>query len=451
MNNIGLKSVAIYAFFTAIALLLLVAFARFINDNDTYVVTGLLIFGATGAAAVAIYAAMRWYWAHYRKEILSKPLEEIFRKLGEMLRDGGDRAVTFADLWDMRNQVRPLADLAARLTKSILTMIMIIGLALSLMAIAAAAVAYLQVKRLEEQNALLDQQNRVQTVAFLNESVSSIEAIQREVEKSRESQRFLTDDMLSPFEILDEFMAVSETGEQIAAVENRQAEVCDRPADETCSGIDSDQLFQIGIEGSLSLNEDNIEAARGYARLADVAEQMFFAFATSVEGTTDDSGGVNTFISDKLNEIQLTCGASRSSDLSDLWLGIGGLGGASIDMFEQSPAELETGDRIDVTAIEDRANFGAFASALGIIRQALGETVDQPLQTPQDAADLLARGLLALERDLKGLVEICNTSAESLSKTALIIQDERIHQTAQMERLQQQRLADGPESVAAVD
>ena len=52
MRDTDWRSLVIYGPFTAIALLLLVVFARFINNSDGFVITSLLVLGAVHSLCI---------------------------------------------------------------------------------------------------------------------------------------------------------------------------------------------------------------------------------------------------------------------------------------------------------------------------------------------------------------------------------------------------------------
>ena len=444
MRKLDWKNALLYGIFTAVALALVIAFAQFLAERTGAISLTLLIAGAIGGGAVLVYLIMRWFLSEWlSRRVLDRVSQAVDRITGKFDSDS-DNPVRWRDIQGTVQDAKLFATDLWGYGRSVLAVLAFMAVTVELLALANAAVMYLQAKRLQEQNELLDIQNRSHLAGFLNDSLSNVQIANDLVNDARNTIGLVSEDLISPFGILDEFVTRWSDGE--VEMVHFEPVVCPSESD-LCDSISVDALTKMIESGPIRVTEENVESVRAYARLSKAAEMSILPFTIEFESEESLNARINAF-GDAISSAAATCGTGELlSRTSNLWTGISGVGLGSTQMFTaagiDSTMEIVPGVEIPLS----HADVLAFASATGVITQSLGEGDTLPAG-PKAAAMLFARGVRSLKGDLESLVVTCETYQIDLERTIAFLSSERTRILGDIAARTQTEIADAePDAV----
>lgn len=421
--RIDWTSTTIYAVFTALALGILIVFVGFVEDKLGAISWTILITGLAGGAAIVLTLILRWYSAQLLDDATARVAAPLDR-LRESFASGSEAPVTRDELRTMRGDLLALWPEILRVVRIGLSVMFLMALMVELIALATAAVAYLQAERLEQQNTLLKSQSATQDAAFLSESLSSLDTIARYLDSTQTLVSGLEDDLLSPFDIIDRF--VSETTDGVT-MEHMIADVCPSSEESSCNDMAANAVPDlIDADGNLRVTDKNAAALRGYYRLSLTAEavtQMFIASLGTMETTVQEDIDKGNRL---LTDAAVSCGTDPEGRLlRDLWDGVIGMGYAAIDMWPiDLPSQIVPGKVMHFPDLEGKANFLGFAAAMGVVDTTLngeGSTVSGPEQ----AAIVFGQALETLQAGIRKLADLCSNELRSLGEQMVLINQRR--------------------------
>ena len=420
--RIDWTSTTLYAVFTALAFGILIVFVGFVEDKLGAISWTILITGLAGGVAIVLMLVLRWYSAQILDDATARVAAPLDR-LRESFAGGSDAPVTRDELRTIRGDLLALWPELLRVARIGLSVMFLMALMVELIALATAAVAYLQAERLEQQNTLLKSQSSTQDAAFLSESLSSLDAIGRRLNSTQTLVSELEDDLLSPFDIIDRF--VSETADGVT-MENMIADVCPSGEEPSCNDMAANAISElIDSDGNMRVTEENAAALRGYYRLSRAAEavtHMFIASLGAMETTIQEDIDKGNRL---LTDATVACGTDPEGSVRDLWDGVIGMGYAAIDMWPiDSPSQIVPGKVMHFPDMEGRANFLGFAAAIGVVDTTLngeGSTVGGPEQ----AAIVFGQALESLRAGIRELAALCSNELDSLGEQMVLINQRR--------------------------
>ena len=428
--RIDWTSTTIYAVFTALALGILIVFVGFVEDKLGAISWTILVTGLAGGTAIVLTLILRWYSAQLLDDATARVAAPLDR-LGESFTEGSDAPVTRDELRTIRDDLLVLWPEVLRVVRIGLSVMFLMALMVELIALATAAVAYLQAERLEQQNTLLKSQSATQDVAFLNESLGSIELVVKYLDSTRTLVSGLENGLLFPFNFFDD--DVSDVAG--VSIENMIPDVCPSNEESSCNDMAADAIRDlIDIDGNLHVTDENEAALRGYYRLSRTAEtviQMFSALLSASFGTFPETSIPENI--DKggrlLIDADIACSPDSEGNLQDLWDGFRNMGIAAIEMWPiDSPSQIEPGKVMHFPALSEELEGGGkflvFAKAIGHLDTTLngnGSTVGGPEQ----AAIIFGQTLEALQAGIRKLADLCSNELHSLREQMILINQRR--------------------------
>ena len=353
--RIDWTSTTIYAVFTAVAFGILIVFVGFVENQLGIISWTILITGLAGGAAIVLTLILRWYSARLLDDATARVAEPLNR-LGESFASGSDTPVTRDELRTIRGDLLTLWPEILRVVRIGLSVMFLMGLMVELIALATAAVAYLQAERLEQQNTFLQSQSATQDAAFLSASLSSLKTIagHRDYIQTLVSD---LDKLLSRFDIIDSVVSDSADG---VTMKNMIADVCPSNEELSCNDMAVDAILDlIHNDGNLRVTDKNAAALRGYYRLSRTAKTVTALFTLDPKRSINEGNRL-------LAEATFTCSTDPEGSLRDLWGHVIGMGSAAIDMWPiDSPSQIVSSEVMHFS--KETANFLRFFNAIGVV------------------------------------------------------------------------------------
>jgi hypothetical protein len=424
------RSAAVYAILTAIALGLLYAFVGFVADRVHVISWTLLIAGVAGSSALLVYLVLRWYGGR-TLERLGAPLDRAINRLrSPKSHDDINRPLTVKDLQATAGDIGETIVGMRHYAGILLSTMLLMAVTLEIVALATAAVMYLQAERIDEQNKLLAAQNRGQDAAFLNESLTSIKTISETLDEVRQIENSISSDLLSPFGVVGDLVAAM-TNETVK-MENFRPLVC-KGEPVHCDDFSTDSFAE--IENDLVLTDANASPIRGYYRLSKAAEFTTLAFVSSI-GDREDAVNVSIAqVGEIISNANVICGYSKAEHLNDLWTSISGMGLASMEMWPvDDVSKLMNGFKLNFAKHSDsislspadlgRANIMGLMAGIGALGQIVGDDTAS-LQGPKTAAALFGTAMINFRSELQSALTACEDERRLLSEQAAALRDRR--------------------------
>lgn len=402
-----------------ITIALLWVFVGFLNERTESISLTILIMGTIGAGLILSYLIFRWYLSNRLYSNIRDQIEKILSDIKERSDSEGNSPVLWYDLQKIRQETKTLAINLLGYTRVVFAVFALMVVTLELLAVANAAVLYLQAKRLQEQNTLLDNQNRIQRFEFLTDSLNINQITANHVGDVRKSREFISQELLASFEFLDDSVTEATTGEvhEIKMV-NFEPIVCL----EFCDSIPVESLKKMVEVGPIRVTEENVESIRGYARIARAAD-LTLTFLLAWEDRGRSSKNAISSVQKRIDLAATTCGKIELLDrVSGLWKGITELGvvARSTSFSYLSSNLIIPNSEIEITV----HHVSHFSAAIEQIARSLNEDSTLPAG-PRTTAMLFARGLRALEQDLVLLLDVCEKYQVHLVETIALLSRER--------------------------
>ena len=246
----------------------MIVFVGFVGDKLGAISWTILVTGLAGATAIVLTLILRWYSSQLLDDASARVAAPLNR-LGESFTGSSNAPVTRDELRTIRDDLLALWPEVLRVVRSGLLVMFLMALMIEIIALATAAVAYLQAERLEQQNILLESQGKNQDAMFLSESLSSLDNIAKYLGRIKTLAWGLEHSLLPVFATVDDFVSTPGIG---VAMENMIADVCPSDEDPSCDDMAAAAIPSfIDDDGYLRVTGDNSAALRGYYRLSKVA------------------------------------------------------------------------------------------------------------------------------------------------------------------------------------
>ena len=418
----------LYGSFTALALALVLAFMRFLADRTGGISLAILIAGGAASCAIAAYLVLRWYLSTWLGREIGQRVEQVVTSSNRFFSDDATPLLR-RDVKDLVVQVKAVGPELWRYARSLLAVIAFMAVTVELLALANAAVMYVQAQRIDEQNQLLEVQNRAQLAAFLNDVLSSVGTTNTILNEARRVRNVVAEDLLSPFDVLDEFATTLANGQ--VTTRDFRPEVCEGEPDD-CDDLALQEFVSLVQDGPFLLTDDNAAAVRGYARLARAAELILQPFTVDFGDETSSLNADVTAFGDAIANAVATCGSENlQNSAAEAWQGVSGVGFGATQMFD-SNVDIATAFVPGVTVDLLATDVLTVASGVGIIAQTL-ERNDDLMEGPRGASVLLADGIIRLRDELVALVERCDLYQQELERTIVFLNTERARVLADIE------------------
>lgn len=416
MWKTGWANAVLYGIFTALALALVFVFTSFLADRIDSVLLAILTVGGALSGAIVAYFALRWYLSTWLSREMMEQATRLVTTLGAKFSSDDAAPLYWRDVKDVARQVGVLGPDLWHYARSVLAIVAFMAVTVELLALANAAMMYVQAQRIQEQNQLLEIQNRAQLAAFLNDVLASIgttNAVRDEVRRVRD---VVVDDLVSNFDVIDPL--VTERTEGRVVMRQYRPEVCEGEPD-NCDDMALRDLVMLANAGSVLVTEDNAAGVRGYARLSIAAELV-----------VDQAFIPTRDLSEAIAEAVDTCSPGNRDLTQSLWRGIAGLGAGAGQMFGgiDTVAEIVPGVEIEVSDVNEEVGAAPgvllMAASLGLLAQTVGRE-DTQTMGPREASVVLATGLRRLREELESIVDRCQSYQEELEGTVFFLNEER--------------------------
>ena len=400
-------NVILFGVVAGITLKLLWIFGEFLNERTESISLTILIMGTTGAGLILSYLIFRWYLSNRLYSNIRDQIEKTLSDVKGISDLEGNSPVLWHDLQKIRQETKTLAINLLGCTRVVFSIFALMVVTLEVLALANAAVFYLQTKRLEEQNILIGNQNSIQLSTFLNDYYNFNQDSRNRIVDVRKSIEFISNNLLFGLNSLDDLVTEGTTGEvnEVKMI-NFEPIVCF----ESCDSISVESLMTMVEAGPIRVTEENVESLRGYARLARAAD-LTSTFLLAWEDRDKLPQEAISAVEDKINFAGDACIRTELLDrVTKLWEGITHLG-VAVRSTSLGSNSIFPNSEIEITPDEVRY----FNTAIMTIALSLNEDGILPAG-PSAAAMLFARGLLALEQDLVSLLDTCEKYLVELEK-----------------------------------
>ena len=420
MRKVDLGSAILYGVFTAFSLALVLVFMQFLADRTGGISLAILIAGGAASGLIVAYMILRWYLSIWLGREIRQRVGQVF-DLGAEFSSDDAAPLLRRDIKKVVEQTRALGPDLWQYARSAVAVIAFMAVTVELLALANAAVMYLQAQRIEEQNQLLEIQNRAQLAVFLNDVLSSVGTTNAILDDARRVRNVISEDLLPAFDVIDAFVTDVTNG-QVEMSEFLPAVCTGEPED--CDQLALQELTELLASGSVLVADDNAAAMRGYARLAKAAELVLQALTADFQLADLNLSESTTAFGDAIADALATCGSEHvRGSVPDLWEGVSGVGYGATAMFD---AVDDVSDDIrpgmELSLLQTDAY--TIAAGVGIIAQALGRN-DDLTEGPQGAAVLFAEGIRRLRDELVSLVDTCDSYQLQLERTMAFLNAER--------------------------
>ena len=416
-----MRNTVLYGLVTGLAGLVFYVFFAFIAEHTNSIVWAFLICGAIAAATFVTYIVTRWYLSEY----LAKNVVEKLKHLAQdnRLLEGGDRPFTADDINKLLNDLKAAAPGGFKLLQLALTIAFLSIMSLEVVALASAAVSYLQAQRLTQQNELIRAQKQVEEANFVRTSAEIAEKLSKTgLEAITQSKSEIEGSFVSEFTILSEFVS-SVTGEDGAAgridVADFRVDVC--PGGGTaCDAANFMEFFSSALSsGEFTVTAENKEFIAAVYRLTRATEIMVQPFIL-VSGGDASFNDTIAKRGAQLQQAAINCGLDDESSiqLKELWSGFGSAGLASIDMWKNidSVIGIQPGMKFSWSDEREKANFLGFAAAIQVMKEAIGGGKGE-IATVSEGALVLQQTLQMLQSGITELMEKCSSQEASIAES----------------------------------
>ena len=423
MKKLDWRNTLLYGLFTGLTLAILWIFAEFIAEKTGTIETSLLIIGATGGTAILLYLFLRWSFSTWIRNITTDQLEKLSTLKTRYEKNANEPLLKrdFNEIVDnLLNGVIPILWHYAR---SILAVIVFMTVTVGLLALANAAVMYLQAKRLHEQNELIELQNRAQQASFVSASLSSLiiaqdraHAIQTQIDQNASA-------LSGTLERLESM--VNQRAEGMVELVDLTPNVCPSEALDECNFLSIESLRDYAkTDASIKVTIENSSTLRAYIRLMKASTLSIELFAIAFGSKEEDAvrNGVIAYenaIKDTMN----TCNATEpGSQAQVFWEGIKSMGIGSRGFFG-------SGSSVEIVVPGKKLEFFMenvilFSHGVDTIARTLNE-YDALSEGPVFASSIFSHGLKGLQKQIKSLVAECGLRRDELLQTIEYIDSER--------------------------
>lgn len=408
--RLDFRNAALYGVISGLSLALFVWLARLAGEQLGWVLGTVLFVCIASASAIIIYVTVRWFVSRRLNAVADAP-KQAMAEIRERLSQDASETVTFDDLRQLLLSGLKFLPETYRVVLLVLSALMVINLMASAMLIANAAVMYLQARRLEEQNTLIEQELRVTQAQFLQENLQSQQAIRQQQDVSRNFLASIDDDFLNPFLILPDFVGQF-TG---ARFEKGTLLVCE--PGQSCNTLNFQLLIDTMLrEGQITATEETAATLAGYVNLTEAMAAIHTLFAASF--SDEDGNDIET----RLNDVSLACGGETSGRLATLVTALNTGGLAAVDMWPPEAVDgIVAGDVIAPDAEAVQRDFLGVGASMGILAEDAGLELSE-VKGAEDAAALVTAALDSVVVELEKLKPLCETTATVLGKTATELQ-----------------------------
>lgn len=397
----SLRVSAPFAVMTALALAMAWWFGGQLNQLSGAISLTILIAGFAAGLMLVAYLLLRW-----RARLLLANLQQQATLSAADLR----KRMQSEDGPLNRQDLLALGDAFARLVPKgmrVIALTMALGFAmtvsLQILALANAAVMYLQAKRLEDQNLLLAEQNRKLDYEFLREWSAVRETLVTKLSAPTDLVAKLESDLLSPLGILPDALA---NIWNVAVDGDGAPRLCqDQPY--SCADMTLGDLRRMAMAGAIRVTSENISEITAFHALFRYAEGMFFVLT---DGDTDNAQAKIDEVSYALKTGAGTCDSLFGLSAEQLWRGVANVGYGATQAWPVH--DFTPGQVIELPQPTDRANFGMFGAALGMTMQALSDSRDPDSLTAAQVGKVLADGVAKLNADTKALTADCQIARD---------------------------------------
>lgn len=412
MRNINWRTSIPYAVLTAISLALLVLFVTWIHQRTGIIVWTILISSGTAAGAITLYLVSRWY-LRSRLNAIVDLTKDITDALQSILSKPDDAPTTYRDFRVALTETAALVNRALPFIRTVLNIVLFVGITLELVTLGNAAVLYFQSRKIEEQNRLLKEQTEVQRLLILNESFAAHRAASDLVREARQYERDI-------FGSLDSFRIVRG---------NIGMDPCQDEA--LCNDTSLDEIRNITVTGTPVAGADDLESILGFYRLSVSIAETYFGLITLLPMALPDYREMfsdNVQLTERYEAMLVDAvhacnfGFERMDALLDLWRHIATAGlNARIIQETWDIENISIGTNLSATS----AYVAGVVDPLLKIGEALDGETGWRRETvgPQDAGIIFVRGIDDLEIRLKDLSHACEGEKDRLSRMDRAIRD----------------------------
>ena len=419
-----------YGAITGLTLILMCVFGNFLSERTEFISLTIIFIGASGASAIFLYLVIRWYLSNKLVPEIFDQIKGIATEIGKRSDSDGNDPILWHDLKTIHQPAKALVINILSQGRVILSVFVFMVVTLELLALANAAVMYLQAKRIQEQNKLFENQNRSQfgemlvNVINIEQIATNRENDLHEILELIEFSLFWLNDLTDPTdgnESIDDFKPM----------------VCS----ELCDYISPEELSEMAKVGQFTVTKSNAASLKGYAELATVAKQTLEkltaseVLAETLRETENDGQGsglgqIADSIEKKIYFAAAICGKRYlGKQVVSLWRGIIYLGrAASMSSFDSFDPKVNNIIRIDPW------HFSYFNNSINEIAQSVGKD-EISITGPNDAAGLFADVINSLKDGLEEIQDSCEEYQDELSKTVEFVLSEktRLFEEAQNE------------------
>ncbi|MBD0866048.1 MAG: hypothetical protein GDA36_10850 [Rhodobacteraceae bacterium] len=381
----------------------------------------MLLAGLCAAAGIAVFIFVRW-----RLAVRIRPPHEatdgVMRVVERLTQGNPTDPITRADMHEIADQVRSAVPRAVSTVTLFLTLSFLLVIFGEIILLAQAGMMYVQTRRIEEQNVLLNAQteiqtaqSEIQTAQFLREGLTSIEQIGTSIEDTRRARQSLDEDFLTPFSIMPDMI-----NDISAATFDEGIRVCFQ--DDPCPAVPAEMLEGLAGTGQIVVTEGNAGSLRGWYRFTDTLEKIGVTFITSIGADIDSYNEDVDLAKTQLSNIIVNCGGTPEGPTVDRFSAIMGGFLAAIDMWPIEGAEdIQPGRTLAFPELIDQINFLGIAAALGILAESDGKSLEM-VSNASDAAEILTSSLSLLETELLELSTSCSSRLQRLEATVEVLQ-----------------------------
>lgn len=425
---------------------LIYSFFGFLLEYTGAISLTILVLCVFGGVAFFGYIVISWYISHKFKSKIFDQFAKIINQFKERSDSESNNPIRWRDLSKILREVKPLTISLSRYGRAVLLVLTVIAATIELLVLVNAAVMYLQAKRLQEQNALLKEQNLLQSSQLLSDSISASQSTSVAFNNARKGIRIISNDLIGPLEDLDDIVSMG-TDDEIKMIDFEPV-VCPI-RNKLCNYISVDMLKKMVKNGPIKVTEENYESIRGYARFAKAAEIIALWLAPPryqnelksdlLDLFENNINEVNIFtiallrlldepISDpldlfenKIDEADILCGTDEATnELLGLWDGISYVFRATRNL--SAIVEIDSVNEIgpnDELRLEYRG-LVIFAEGIRKISLSLNKSETLP-DGPTATAELFAEAIRELNKHFDSMLEECKRYRGKLKRIDLFL------------------------------
>ena len=421
MPKLDWRNALLYGLFTGISLALLWVFTKLLAEKTGTIESAVLIVGATGGAAILLYLLLRWGFSNWIGQQASVQLRKL-SDLKNRYSQSDETPLLRQDLGSVIVELMEIGPALWHYGRSILAVAVFMTVTLGLLALANAAVMYLQAKRLQEQNELLSVQNRAQQAEFVSSSMLTIISSKERAHDIRNQLDHVSAALPEAIDNLEPIANHNELGEVLMS--KLTPVVCPTDLQDECDGLSTSSLLGKASGGIIEVTADNLASVKAYAQLSKVGRSSMDVFSL-VFGPKEKprmQNGLQAY-GNAIAETMNTCDASGPGNRAKaIWDGVMLLGLGSMNMFEDlnTVETIQPGDKL-------KLDFnGIILLAQGVSQTAATFNRKDDLSGgPMYVASLFADGLRDLKRELESLVVECDRRYKEILQTVQFLSAER--------------------------